>query len=244
MSRNGTWSVLALVAFAASGGSLRADVIDVPNGTFDLPVIRSAPFATPNIEQWQKAPVPGWWLGAGYTAGDWNNTAGVFHNVPGLTPDTQIDNLGEQGAFLFATPGVELYQDLAAVFEAGKSYHLTVGLLGGGYGMPEDSPIDLRLYYRDGTGDRAPVGVLTVPYVTVASRKYMPDFTLDVPAVLPGDPWAGHNIGIQIISTVDLAGAGGYWDVGNVRLVSAPEPATLAVLSCGLVALLLRRRRT
>ncbi len=243
MSKNRTWAVLILMAFAAPIASLQAEVIDVPNGTFDLPVIRSAPFATPNIASWQKAPVPAWWLGAGYTADDWSNTTGVFYNIPGLTPDTQIYNMGEQGAFLFATPGVELYQDLAAMFEPGKSYHLTVGLLGGGYAMPAGSPMALVLYYRDGTGARVPVGSLTVPYDPPPSRNYLVDHTLDLPAVQAGDPWSGKNIGVQFVSTVDMTGAGGYWDLGNVRLVAAPEPATLAILACGLAGLMLRRRR-
>ena len=88
-----------------------AGPIAVPNASFESPAIRAAPYATSNIADWQKAPVPGWWASQGYSEQQWLETAGVFYNVPGVQ---QIDNVdGEQAAFLFATPAVELRQDLS-----------------------------------------------------------------------------------------------------------------------------------
>jgi hypothetical protein len=48
------------------------------------------------------------------------------------------------------------------------------------------------------------------------------DFQVQVPGVMPTDPWAGQNIGIQLLSTPDPDdpdGWLGYWDADNVRLV-------------------------
>jgi hypothetical protein len=57
-----------------------------------------------------------------------------------------------------------------------------------------------------------------------SNRTHFVDFTLHVPAVKASDPWAGQNIGIQILSTVDTNLQGGYWDLDNVRLTSVLEP--------------------
>jgi hypothetical protein len=48
------------------------------------------------------------------------------------------------------------------------------------------------------------------------------DFQVQVPAVKATDPWAGQNIGIQLLATPDFdnpASWGGYWDADNVRLI-------------------------
>jgi hypothetical protein len=44
-----------------------------------------------------------------------------------------------------------------------------------------------------------------------------------VPAVKPGDAWAGQNIGIQLESIVDPSLIGGVWDVDNIRLTENIE---------------------
>jgi hypothetical protein len=48
------------------------------------------------------------------------------------------------------------------------------------------------------------------------------DFQVQLPGVQPGDPWAGRNIGIQLLATPDPNDPsqwGGYWDADNVRLI-------------------------
>jgi hypothetical protein len=48
-----------------------------------------------------------------------------------------------------------------------------------------------------------------------------------MPTVKAGDPWAGKNIGVMILSTVSQELAGGYWDLENVRLSSILAPTLL-----------------
>jgi len=211
----------------------------VPNGSFEAPYLEmEEPFATASISDWQKAPVPQWWLGTGYTEQDWLNTCGVFVSVP-FSPLSNLD--GRQAAFLFSPPGCELYQDLTATFEVGQSYQLTVAVQGGGYGMMYGVPMEIRLYYRDGN-NRITVGAEEIINTnTSGSMSVLTDYQLDIPAVTAGDGWAGKNIGVQLISTADFTNMGGFWDIDNVRLLSIPEPVSLALLAIG--TLLLRRKQ-
>lgn len=219
--------VLLAVSLAAGGrGSAALSVVvDIPNGSFESPVIRVPPYATATVQQWLKAPPPDWWTELGYTLQDWLNTAGVFYNVP---VSTFIDNIdGFQAAFIFATPGVELYQDLAATYEVSQAYQLTVGFQGGGMGMPLGTPMEIRLYYRDDDGNRVTIGTTVALNLTDESKphaKHLDDWELRIPPVLADDPWAGRDIGVQIISTVSFEAAGGYWRVDNVRLTSDSVP--------------------
>ncbi len=230
--RAAQWVMFAL---ATAVSAARAAPIYVPNASFESPVIRESPFARPDLADWQQAPPPDWWIGMGYTAEDWDNTTGVFYNVPDVP--TWIDNVdGEQAAFLFSTPGVEIYQDLAATFEAGLALRLTVGLQGGGMGMPLGTPLELRLYYRDDDGVRVTVGSTVAVNTTDESQphlRHLDDWQLEIAVVSPSDPWAGKNIGIQIISPPQSPG--GFWRVDNVRLEVIPEPAAAALLAAGLL---------
>ena len=159
-------------------------------------------------------------------------------------PFQPIDNVdGRQAAFMFAPPGYELFQQLAALYEIGQSYHLTVGIVGGGYGMPAGTPMEIRLYYLDAGSNRVTAGATVVTNTnTTGNLTHLTDYTLDLPAVTAGDAWAGKAIGIQLISTADFSNAQGYWDIDNVRLTSAPEPASMALTLVGAGALWVRRR--
>jgi hypothetical protein len=154
----------------------------------------------------------------------------VFLNVPPADPD-HIDNCdGNQAVWLFAVPEVELFQDLTATFEVGQSYHLTVGIIAGGGNMKDDVPIEIRLYYRDAENKKVTAGATTFAYNSDTGYvKHFNDVRLDLPQVRPTDPWAGKNIGVQLVSTLTLADldpdtgkAGGYWDLDNVRLTKSP----------------------
>jgi hypothetical protein len=216
--------------------------IAIPNGSFESPYADMvSPYATSSISDWQKAPVPAWWTGYGYSAQQWTDSAGVFVNVP-FAP---IDNVDErQAAFMFSPPGYELFQDLtAATFEVSQSYHLTVGIEGGGYGMLAGVPMEIRLYYRDAGDNRVTVGAKVATNTnTTGVLLHFTDYQLDIPAVAASDPWAGKNIGVQLISTADFTNSGGFWNIDNVRLTATPEPASLALLAIGAGVLAVRRR--
>jgi hypothetical protein len=243
VSQAAVTAVILVILSAASG--LRGAMIPIPNGSFESPGVPDvSPYATPNIDDWQKAAAPSWWLGYGYTAEQWYESAGIFLNVP-FAPVANVD--GNQVAFLFATQGVELYQDLTVSFQAGQSYHLTGWFQGGGYGMPLGTTLEMRLYYRDPTinsGDNrvSPAGWAAVVSNTNATGTLssLSEYELDIPAVQATDPWAGLDIGVQIIST---SNNGGYWDLDNIQLTSSPEPASLSLLALGVVGLVSRRRR-
>src|SRR6185295_5771546 len=101
---------------------------------------------------------------------------GQFLNTSNGSPN-HIDNVeGKQGAYLFAVPDAFIFQDynslrvtnavpthdFDATFEVGKSYALTVGVLGGGGGMLDGVPFELSLYYRDASTNMVTVAATTV----------------------------------------------------------------------------------
>src|SRR4030095_9182750 len=138
------------------------------------------------------------------------------------------------GAFLFALPDVAIYQDyttvmgtnatasrpLNAQFEAGKSYALTVGVLGGGGSMTNDATLEIALYCRDASNNVVTVGATTITNSKslFPTNTFFTDFQVRIPLVKATDPWAGKRIGIRVASTVGFDKRGGYWDLDNVRL--------------------------
>ena len=215
-----------LVTSIALTGTLQGATIFVPNGSFETPVTG---YVDTRIDSWQKMPPI-------------SNTngflTGIFLNTAPTNAD-HIDNMeGNQAAYLFATPGVELCQDYASIdwagmthqfdaqFEPGKSYDLTVGVIGGGGGMSNGVTIQISLYYRDGASNKVVVAATTVtnsPTLFPTNTHFI-DFSVHLPAVKSGDTWAGQYIGIQLLAT---ASSSGYWDVDNVRLTAVREPVLI-----------------
>lgn len=217
--------VVCIVMLAAVANKLQAAPIYILNASFEFP---ETTFADPNVDSWQMPPTPLWYdESGGYL---WIQLTGVFLNLAPPDPD-YIDNCdANQAVWLFALPEVELYQELTAIFEVGQSYQLTVGIIGGGGGMKDDVPIEIRLYYRDAENKKVTVGAKTYTYdLDTGYVKHFNDVQLDIPQVRGADPWAGKNIGVQLISTLifpeDLdpvtGRAGGYWDLDNVRLTKS-----------------------
>ena len=214
--------VIIMTAFA---GTLRAGAILIPNGSFESP---QTTYATNRIDSWQQTPDPAFFA------------TGVFSNVPPV-----IDNCdGNQAAFLFANPGVSLAQDydstdwsspipshaFNATFNLGSAYSLTVGVIGGVYGSPPlfiGATLQLSLYYRDAASNIVTMAATTVTNSAqlFPTNTHFVDFSVQVPGVLPTDPWANQKIGVQIASTVGTNLAGGYWDIDNVRLTETVLPA-------------------
>jgi autotransporter-associated beta strand protein len=202
--------------------------IPVPNYDFSSPYVPNAsPYAVPGVSTWVQSPEPAWWTG-GTTA--WNDSVGVFLNVPFEWIDNLVPSGGtsvhQQAAFMFSTPGLQLSQTLSSTFQVGASYRLTVGIEGGGSGMPVGTPMEIGLYYLDAGGNQVMVGTTTVLNdlaLTGSAGSYishLPDRYLAIPTVTAGDPWAGQNIGIALIQP-NSGTTTGYWDINNVRLTTS-----------------------
>lgn len=224
-----------LAVLLAGSNMTQAGPIAVPNASFESPFTF---FATPILDSWQQMPQPAWWNEA--ATGPWTNLTGVFQNDP-PTSAVHIDNCdGDQGSWLYANPEVGFFQDYDSMdwndpspthafdvkFEAGKSYRLTVGIIGGGYGMLPETPLEASVYYRDAPGNKVIVAATTITYSAAyfSNRTHLIDFSVTSPVVRASDPWAGQNIGIQFLSTVSAELAAGYWDLDNVRLSSILAP--------------------
>ncbi len=206
----------------------------VPNNSFESP---QTLLATPSIDEWQKVPEPVWYNGGG--GFPWEQTMGLFLNTTNGSAD-HIDNMdGEQGAYLFALPDLSIFQDdntftgtnapnhnFQARFETGKSYALTVGLLGGGGGMTNGATFEISFYYRDVSSNAITVAATSITNSSdlFPTNTHLTDFQVILPTVKASDAWAGKNIGIRLASTVGFDLQGGYWDLDNVRLTVVADP--------------------
>ena len=221
--------------FLATAGWARADTLSypVPNASFESP---HTFFVSLSFASWQEAPQPAWWTSAGYGGYPWADEVGIFANDPPTKPD-HIDNMnGTQAAWLFNVPQVELYQNLGAQYQVGRSYQLSVGVIVGA-GMPLGAPLDIRLYYQDPTitsGDsRVTLADTTVINTNSSgvSGTHFVDASVNLGPVASTDAWVGKPVGIQIIATPDLSNQsswGGYWDLDNVRMTETLPPGVLA----------------
>lgn len=238
MSRRLITTLAGMLGLLSVANSLLAAPIFVPNASFEGPI---AIGPTPNINSWQKTPKPEWYDegGGGFL---WSQLTGVFKNPPTTSTNNHIDNCdGLQAIWLFVVPEVCLFQDydsmdwndpapsheFDATYESGKSYQLTVGVIGTGGGMLEDATMELSLYYRDAASNRVAVAVtsLTNTPTIFSNNTHFIDCRVNVPVVRASDAWAGKKIGIQFLSTVTTNyQGGGYWDLDNVRLISTLAP--------------------
>ncbi len=221
--------LIAIASFSFVCGLAQAESIALPNGSFESP---ETPFADPRLDNWEKSPQPVWYQGG--QDFPWEQLVGQFLNTaPGTS--NYIDNVeGKQAAFLFALPEVAISQDyntlsgtntvpgheFNVLFEPGKSYALTVAVLGGGGGMTNGATLELSLYYRDAASNRVTVAATTITHSTALfpTNSHLIDFQARTAVVQASDAWAGKNIGVRLASTGGFELQGGYWDVDNVRL--------------------------
>src|ERR1051326_1468690 len=158
----------AILAASISTGP--GATILVPNFSFESP---ATSFVDINVDSWQKTAKPDDYNESGGYL--WTQLTGVFRNTPTNSSD-HIDNCdGDQALWLFAVPKVGLFQDYDSMdwndavpphdfnarFEPGKSYHLTVGIIGTGGGMLEGASLELSLYYRVGSNN-VPVALTSI----------------------------------------------------------------------------------
>jgi hypothetical protein len=227
---------LGILLSVVWAGALRAGPIPVPNASFESPVTT---FVNTHVDDWQKVPKPDWYVeSGGYT---WDQLAGVFLNTPVGASDHIINCDGKQALYLFAVPQVCIFQDydsidwsntvpthaFNATFDVGTSYQLTVGVIGGGGNMLPGVSMEVSLYYRDSSSNQVLVAATSVTNTldVFSNTVTLVDFQVNVPTVKATDAWAGQHIGIRLLSTVDLAQQGGYWDLDNVRLTGTRQPA-------------------
>ena len=220
---------LAMTCGAVRPGAVRGAAIPVPNASFESPV---TPFVSVAVDGWQKSPKPDWYDETG--GAFWYQLTGIFKNPVAGSMD-HIENCdGAQAGWLFAVPEVAMFQDsdttpppvLDVRFDAGKSYRLTVGVIGMGGNMLEGVPLELSLYYRDAGGNPVTVAATTVTNSAAVfpARTRFVDFAVQVPEVRPGDAWAGKHIGIGFRSAVTFEMQGGFWDLDHVRLEAFGRP--------------------
>jgi hypothetical protein len=227
---------LALAGWVGSGmGAATAQVLNVPNGSFESP---KTLFAGVLLDSWQKFPKPPWYDESGPFF--WDQVTGAFKNPTPGAFDHIVNLDGIQAAFVFAIPEAGFFQDydskdwndlepsraLDVRFEVGKAYQLTTGIIGGGGNMLEGATLDLSLYFRNDGEAVVPVGLTTITNRAdlTPGRTNMVDFVVRVPIVQATDPWAGRHLGIQVRSTTPFALEGGYWVVDHLRLEALPEP--------------------
>jgi len=227
--------LLALAALVGSAFTGYAANLYVPNYSFESPVVaQSFPYATNEVDEWQETPQPANYDPTQNYDTPWSYLVGTFYNAP--FPQSYITNLdGVQAAFLQAYPGVGLFQDynsiggtntvpdhaFNATFKVGDAYALTVGLTSSSdEPLTPGSTIQLSLYYHDRASNVVTVTSTNVTYDTnvFTNLLQLTDFQVRVPGVKATDPWAGQNIGIQLLCTPSLELAGGFWDADNVRL--------------------------
>ena len=228
---------IAVSSLVVGTGPLRAATIFIPNGSFEWP---TNDFASPEMASWEKAPAPAWYVDPTGGMFPWEALMGQFLNTTNGSPDHIINMDGSQAAFLFASPDVAIFQDYnttagsgaAAVrafnaqFEAGKSYALTVGVIGGGGGMSNGATLEISLYYRDAANNPITVGTTTITNSPdlFPTNAHFTDFQVRLPLVKATDAWAGKRIGIRLASTVGFDKMAGYWDLDNVRLTDSLVP--------------------
>lgn len=216
--------------------------IELPNASFESP---ATTFVDNRVDFWEKTPKPFWYdESGGFT---WDQLTGVFRNTePGK--DDHLENVdGNQGFYLFAVPEVGILLDensaqsssptaarpSLARFESGQAYTLTAAVQGNGGGMTNGATLELSLYYRDTAGVPVTVAstLVTNDAALFPTRHLFSEFQVRTAPVRATDAWIGRNIGVRVLSTVDPARAGGYWNVDHFRLEASPEPKLLEAVS-------------
>jgi hypothetical protein len=226
-------SLLAAALVLLGGKMVQAQSIYVPNADFGSPVTS---YATNVICMWESMPQPD---GYDYPY-PWDDTTGVFYNDPAYAEyGKYIYNCdGTQAAFLFALPGVGLFQDydstpshdFDATYEVGESYQLLAGIIGNtNFGESPGASLQMSLYYRDSSNNMVTVACTNIVYTAdvFTNVTNFVDCELDIPPVQAGDAWAGQYIGIEFLSTVSIDLEGGYWDLGNVQLSATLAPTLI-----------------
>jgi hypothetical protein len=201
--------MVGVLLFFASAG---ADSIPVPNFSFEDPVVQPVyPYAYPVVGDGTN-----WIELDNDLINPLGTNTGVFLNVTGLA---NAD--GAQVAFLGGELGNALLQDLAATYQVGMGYKMTVGICVSGAETPLDpNGLELAFYYTAPSDpNRFDILSAATPAPSQFSKIALEDHSIYLPAVQAEDAWSGKTIGIAIRATGPF---GGYWDLDNVRVTEYP----------------------
>jgi hypothetical protein len=220
-----------------------AESVYVPNASFEEPVL--APHTI-----------------GGYSGLDWicpdyagnGQLSAIYNNDPTNPWGKVITNQDGSNLCLFMgvvnpeiPAAVQIFQDLAATYEVGKSYTFTMGIARRfdepGY---DTDTLDLRLFCRNTPG-------LVLASTPVTKAELLDDtlryFSVSIPAVQATDSWANQPMGIWVSTTVgpQFGQPSGAWILDNASLsaTAVPEPTSLGLLIGATIAGLFfyRRRR-
>ncbi len=190
--------------------------IPIENASFEAPALDPNGFpAVPFTDKWLE-------LDLDTVA---SSNTGVFANSPIGSPDRLVNADANQLAFLGSQRGNALEQDLAAIYQVGGSYRLTVAV--GVSARFPPSPIvpvdtmEIVLYYL--VDDKSVDIVHQTIEAKGLSSTQLQDFSVYLSTVRPNDAWAGKNIGVAIRAA---GTAGGFWDLDNLRLAESPSAAS------------------
>ncbi|HWD18737.1 MAG TPA: hypothetical protein VHB20_05615 [Verrucomicrobiae bacterium] len=207
--------------------SMQAGTIAIPNASFESPQQpTNSPYASFEMDSWQKPPAPPWYDPSQNQDTPWEYLMGGFYNSP--DDGAYIVNCdGVQDAFVYGVPETGFFQDLAATYQTGKVYRLTVGIIGGGGGMPQGASFEIGLYYRDTSNNFVTIAATVVSNTTATfpDNLHFVDFAALSPRVGASDAWAGQPIGVELLNATGFDKPGGYWDLDNVRLLEITPPA-------------------
>jgi len=207
------WKGHILITLAlAYVAPLHSQSMPIANHSFEAPVI------DPNTNPFLAIPIVQDWIELDNDVENSANT-GIFYNPPpGPGHITNAD--GKQLMFLGSEQGNAVLQDLEATYQMCKAYQLSAGVAVSGMFPPDpNDTLTLALYYIDGE-TRIDIDTTVVPRTELISTELV-NFSVEIPAVLADDPWAGKNIGVAIRAT---GAAGGFWDVDNVALTQLLSP--------------------
>lgn len=209
---------------------LQADIITVPNHSFESPNVSVAPYYATFPSKSLTTPSYDAWAAPDYSGVVLNGQHGLEY--------TNLD--GNQCGWMDTLNGSHwAYMDLTtAVFEVGKAYKLTVGVGGKEYAWASDK-LDISLFARTEGTDYVHAASTTVTYGDLSTMQ-MIDYVVNVPVVQSSDAWAGKAIGIMLYNQAANHGTAAIWTFDNVRLESAtiPEPGTCVLLLGGMFGLL------
>ena len=191
-------------------GTAQSGQIPIANNSFEIPFIDPNDFpAIPVAPLWTEMDVDT----------EYSTNTGIFRNSPPDSPYDHIVNAdANQLAFLGSGSGNGFLQDPNATYQTGKSYKLSVEVCPSVRYHPSvpdpNNKLTLSLYYLNGANA---VDIQTSPVPsTELTVNVLKTFSVTMPDVQAGDPWAGKNIGIAILAE---GLPGGYWDLDNVRLM-------------------------